>query len=208
MSVTIWGRANSLNVQKAMWACAEAGIEVERKDAGGAFGGLDRPEYLALNPNGRVPTLVDGELVLWESNAIVRYVAARYGREGVSPAEPAARALADQWIDWQQTTLSPATLPAFWGLVRTPEADRDWAAIRASGRQSASLFRLLDGALTGREYILGEAFTMADIPIGATARRWRELEIEHPELPALEAWYRRLAARPAFQTHIANIPLT
>lgn len=205
--IRIWGRNNSINVQKAMWGCAEAGLEVERIDVGGAFGGLDTPEYLALNPNRRIPTLEDDGLVLWESNVIVRYVAARYAPGRLCPEEPGPRALAEQWMDWEQTTLIPAMFPVFWGLVRTPPEKRDWDAIRGGEARLKDLFAIVDAQLARQPYLGGESFTMGDIPVGAATHRWLNLEVEHPALPHLAAWHERLSARPPYGVHVA-LPVT
>ncbi len=205
--IRIWGRNNSINVQKAMWACAEAGLEVERIDVGGAFGGLDTPEYLALNPNRRIPTLEDDGLVLWESNVIVRYVAARYAPGRLSPEAPGPRALAEQWMDWEQTTLIPTMFPVFWGLIRTPPEKRDWEAIRAGEARLKDLFAIVDAQLARQPYLGGESFTMGDIPVGAATHRWLNLEVEHPALPHLAAWHERLSARPPYRQHVA-LPVT
>ena len=205
--VTVWGRNNSVNVQKAVWALDEAGVPFERLDAGGEYGRLDTAAYGALNPNRRVPTLVDGDTVVWESNAIVRYVAAKWGDGTLWPADPARRAHADMWMDWIQTTVMAPLIPVFWGLVRTPPERRDMALIAEKAAECGGIFRILDAALAGRDFIAGEAFTMGDIPAGAVAWRYLELPIERPDLPAIAAWMDRLKQRPAFATHIM-LPLT
>ncbi len=198
----IWGRTNSINVQKAMWAIGELGLAHQRIDAGGVFGGLDDEAYLARNPNGKIPTLDDDGTVVWESNAIVRYLAGRYGAGGLWPNDPAARARADQWMEWQVSTLYPAFGTAFWGLVRTAPSQRDKAAIELAVKHSGWLFELIDEQLEGREYLAGETFTMGEIPVGATLYRYFTLEIERPELPNVEAWYARLQEREAYRTHV------
>jgi glutathione S-transferase len=203
----IWGRNNSINVQKVMWATAELGLEHERIDAGGAFGGLDTTDYGALNPNRKVPTVVDDDTVVWESNACVRYLAARYGAGGLWPTDPAVRAVADMWMDWQQTSLLVDMGVVFWGLVRTPEKDRDPAAIAAAAKRLAQIWPLLDRHLTGRSYVAGDQLTMGDIPVGAACYRYYQLAIERPKLPAIEAWYGRLQEREPYRRHVM-IPLT
>ena len=205
--LTVWGRANSINVQKVMWAVAELGLEHERKDVGGAFGGLDTSDYFAKNPNRRVPTLVDGDLVVWESNVIVRYLAAQYGAGGLWPADTAVRAIADQWMEWQQTTLLPDMFVVFWGLSRTPEEQRDMAAIEKSAANLATIWQLLEQHLADRPYVSGSEFTMGDIPVGATFYRYHELDIVRPELPNIQKWYAGLCERPAFRDHVM-LPLT
>ena len=195
----IWGRTNSINVQKVMWAVGELGLAHERIDAGGAFGGLDTDAYRALNANGRVPTIEDDGLVAWESNACVRYLAARYDAGGLWPEDPAKRAGADMWMDWQQTTLMTDMTTVFWGLVRTPEAERDHAAIEAAAGRLGGLWRRLDKHLAARPFVAGERFSMGDIPVGAACYRYLQLPIERPQLAAIEAWYGRLQEREPYR---------
>jgi glutathione S-transferase len=203
----VWGRNNSINVQKVMWAVDELGLEHERIDVGGAFGGLDTPAYGRLNPNRRVPTVEDGDVVVWESNACVRYLAARYGAGGLWPEDPGERAQADMWMDWQTTTLLPDMTVVFWGLIRTPEAERDHAAIEAAARRLGATWRILDEHLATRRFVAGDALTMGDIPVGASCYRYGELSIERPQLPNVEAWYGRLRERAPFREHVM-VPLT
>ena len=205
--LTIWGRANSGNVRKVLWCLEELGLAYERRDAGGAFGIVNDPAYRALNPNGLVPTLQDGALTVWESGAIVRYLAARHGAGTLWPEDPAARAVADQWMDWTGTTVQPAFGPAFVGLVRTPPEKRDTAAIAASLAATAARLAIADAALAQHPFLAGDRLTMADIPLGAIVYGWFGLAAERPPLPHLEAWYNRLAARPAYRTG-AMTPLT
>lgn len=206
--IKVWGRPNSINVQKVMWTLGELELAHERIDAGGAFGGLDTPAYVRLNPNRRIPTIEDGDFVLWESNSIVRYLAASYGEGRLCPPHPRGRAAAEQWMDWQLSTLLPPLHLAFVGLIRTAPEERDEAAIARAGEELAGRMRLLDAQLQGRAFLLGEHFTMADIPLGACAYRWYGLEtLPHPELPALRAWYERLTARAPFRRHVM-LPLT
>jgi glutathione S-transferase len=203
----IWGRTNSINVQKVMWTVGELGLAHQRIDAGGKFGGLDSAEYGAMNPNRRVPTIDDGGVILWESNACVRYFAARYGAGSLWAEDPAERAFADRWMDWQVASLLPDLGVAFWGLIRTPAAERDPAAIAAAAGRLGGLFGILDDALAGRDFITGSQFTMGDIPIGAACYRYQERPIERPRLPHLEAWYERLKRRAPFREHVM-IPLS
>ncbi|MEK0082531.1 glutathione S-transferase family protein [Benzoatithermus flavus] len=203
----VWGRANSLNVQKVMWAVAELGLPYERIDVGGAFGGLDTPAYAALNPNRLIPVLEDGGTVVWESNAIVRYLAARYGAGTLWPEDPATRAAADRWMDWQLTTLQPSLSPVFLGLVRTPPEQRDMAAIGIHAERLGQAMRILDDHLAGRRFVAGDALTMGDIPLGCVYWRYVNLAIDRPELPNLAAWHERLAAREAYRQNVM-LPLT
>ena len=203
----VWGRNNSINVQKVMWAVGELGLEHERIDAGGAFGGLDTDAYGRLNPNRRVPTVQDGELVIWESNACVRYLAARYDAGRLWPEDPAQRAGADMWMDWQQTTLLPDMFVVFWGLIRTPEDKRDNAAIEAAAKRLGTTWAMLDERLASRAFVGGEAFTMGDIPVGTGCYRYYGLPIERPRLAHVERWYERLKERAPYREHVM-LPIT
>jgi len=199
----IWGRRSSFNVQKVLWLADELGLGYEHVPAGGDFGRLDESAFLALNPHGRVPVLEDGDLAVWESHAILRYLAARHGRGLFWDDDPAVRAQVDGWMDWAQTALQPAFLTGvFWGYYRTPEAMRDWPAIRASVARCASLFGLLDSILGTRPYLGGNRLTLADMPAGTALYRYFELDIERPALPNVEAWYERLKARPAYRAQV------
>jgi glutathione S-transferase len=201
--LTIWGRRSSFNVQKAMWLIGELGIAHEHMPAGGDFGGLDTPEFLALNPHGHVPVIRDGATVVWESHAILRYLAAMYGGGRFWPENSAQRAWADQWMDWSQTSLQPDFLNGvFWGFYRTPEHLRDARAVSASISRCAAHMHLLDRALADRPYLGGEELTLADIPAGAVLYRYFGLEIERPHVPNVEAWYARLQQRPAYRDHV------
>lgn len=204
----IWGRKTSANVQKVMWAIGELGLEHERLDIGGAFGRNDEPAYRAMNPNGLVPTLQDGEFILWESNAIVRYLAREYGAGKLEPADPYTRAHADQWMDWQATVLGPAISPAFRGLIRTPPEKRDAAAIAASQASTTDAMKILDARLAKTRFVAGDAFSMGDIPAGVMAYRFRQLVPERPALLHLERWYGELKKREAFRQHVEEIPLS
>ncbi|TXF11325.1 glutathione S-transferase family protein [Pelomicrobium methylotrophicum] len=203
----IWGRANSINVQKVLWCAEELGLPYQRIDAGMEYGVVNTAEYRKLNPNGLVPTLEDGNLVLWESNAIVRYLAARYGAGSLWPTDPAVRADSDKWMDWQVSTLWTRLRPVFWGLIRTPPEKRNAQEIETAYQKTREAFAILDQALAGRQYVAGDAFTMGDIALGVAAQRWFNLPVERPAAPNLEAWYQRLRERPAF-SKIVDHPLT
>lgn len=203
----IWGRANSINVQKVLWSCTELGLDYERIDAGMAFGVVGEPAFKALNPNARIPVIEDDGFVLWESNVIVRYLAAKHGTGSLCPSDPQVYADADRWMDWQATSFWQALIPAFWGLIRTPEDKRDPAAIQASIDQGRGFAVILDAHLAGKEFAVGADFTMADVVLGVTANRWYELPMERPVLANLSAWYERLNERPGFREHVLH-PLT
>jgi glutathione S-transferase len=203
----IWGRRTSSNVQKVMWAVGELQLAHERLDLGGPFGGNREPAYQALNPNGLVPTLVDDDLVVWESNTIVRYLSARYGPGTLEPADLKMRALASQWMDWQLSVVGPAISPAFWGLVRTPAEARDLAAISASQRKTSEALGIFDAALGRQPYAAGPAFSMGDIPLGVMVYRYYQLVPQPPNLPNLARWYGSIASRPAFVQQVSSIPL-
>jgi len=199
----IWGRTTSVNVQKVMWAVAELGIAHERIDAGGAFGVVDKPEYAALNPNRLVPTIQDGEVTLWESAAIIRYLTRKYGRGTLLPEGEPQFALADQWMTWADTTLYPSLITTiFTGLIRTPATQRDERAIAAAVQRVGEKLGILDTVLAEHPYIMGDALTMADISAGALMYRYFTLPLARPSLRHVEAWYKRLAERPAYRTHV------
>jgi glutathione S-transferase len=202
----IWGRKNSINVQKVLWCCEELGLPYRRIDAGGAFGLTRDPEYLALNPNGLVPTISDDGFVLWESNAIVRYLSAKHEAGALWPGDIQRRARADQWMDWQ-LGLWANMRPVFIGLVRTPPEERDEASIEAFREKTAAAWEILDAHLADREYVTGPSFSAADIPLGATAYRWLQLDVERTPTPNLEAWHARLCDRPAFRRNVM-LPLS
>lgn len=235
--LNIWGRISSLNVRKVVWCAQELGLDFQRTEAGGRFGIVQTPAYLALNPTGTVPTIEDGEgaerLTLWESNVIVRYLCARYDtpalaaardagvpestRQGWSDPAPgllypvalAERFDAERWMDWQQTTLNPAGSPAFKQWIRTPADQRNAALIAQSVAATEPLFALLDAHLATRRFMLGERFTMADLPLGCEAHRWFGLpaaEYTRPAWPNVERWFAELAARPGARG-VLDLPL-
>ena len=203
--ITIWGRANSVNVQKVLWCLQELDLAYERIDAGMAFGKNREPEYLVMNPNGRVPTLVEGDFVLWESNSIMRYLVRAYRPQSpIYPHAPKARAGVDRWLDWTLSTLQPVDRPVFWALVRTPPQQRDMAAIQKDADAEAVQWRIVDAQLSTRRFIEGDDFTLADIALGAYARRWFGVEgITKPRFAHLERWYAQFAHRAGFVRFIA-----
>ncbi len=199
----VWGRNTSVNVQKVMWTLAELRLQALRIDAGGAFGRTDTAEYLALNPTKLIPTLVDGDFALWESSAIIRYLARKHGAGSILPATEQEIARADQWMEWAGTTIYADIITnIFIGLIRTPAATRNHALIEASIQRAGEKLQVLDAHLANRPYILGDAFTMADIPAGALMWRYFDLPIARPSLPNVEAWSKRLQQRPAYRDHV------
>ena len=200
----IFGRVTSGNVMKPLWLADEIGLQYEQIDLGGKFGGNDDPEYRAKNPMGLVPTIDDDGFIMWESNAITRYLAAKYAMGTLCPSDPQARATADTWMDWKLTAINPVMRSIFWGLVRTKPEDRDQGAIDTAIERGIELWGMLDKHLAGRDYIAGDTLTIGDIPLGPQAFRWFELVEDRPPMPHLEAWYKRLCARPAYIKRCMN----
>ena len=199
----VWGRRSSFNVQKVMWLIGELGLPHQRIDAGSDFGGLDTPDFLAMNPHGRIPVIMDGDVAVWESHTILRYLAAKHGAGRFWSDDPAARARVEGWMDWSHTTLQPDFLVGvFWGFYRMPEEKRNWPAIKAALARSSNDFGKLDRLLEGRTFLLGDTLSLADITAGTSLYRYFELEIERPQLAHLERWYRTLQEREAFRTHV------
>ncbi|MFV3304603.1 glutathione S-transferase [Pseudomonas sp. NY15181] len=194
----IWGRKNSSNVRKALWCAEEAGLAYERIDAGGAFGLVNEAPYRALNPNGVVPTLDDDGFILWESNSIVRYLAARYA-PALYPQDLQQRASAEKWMDWTTSTFAGPFRTLFWGTLRTPPEQRDSAAIQAALDACARLLDIPEQTLAKQPYLSGEQLGIGDIPLGSFIYAWFEMPIERPSQPHLQAWYARLKARPAYR---------
>jgi glutathione S-transferase len=206
--IKIWGRNTSSNVQKVMWAVGEIGLPHERIDIGGPFGKNREPSYLAMNPNGLVPTLEEEDgFVLWESNSIVRYLAARHPVSGLEPADPQARARAQAWMDWQLSVLGPAITPGFIGLIRTPPEQRDYAAIEASKQKTTGAIAILDAELAKCAFVAGDEFSYGDIPAAVMANRYRHLVPERPAFRNFERWFAAVAVRPAFKSQVAAVAL-
>jgi len=208
--IKIWGRKTSSNVQKAMWAVGELKLEYERIDIGGPFGKNKEPAYLAMNPNGLVPTLEEEDgFVLWESNSIVRYLAGKHDKSGVlEPRDPKRRALASQWMDWQLSVAGPAITPAFWGLIRTAPEKRDMVAIKASQDKTIDAMKILDARLGKTEYVAGPGFSYGDIPVAIMCYRYIQLVPERPRTANLDRWYAAVSSRQAFKDHVGSVPLT
>ncbi|EXF95994.1 glutathione S-transferase [Pseudomonas fluorescens HK44] len=196
----IWGRKNSSNVRKALWCAEELGLTYETQDAGGAFGVVDTPEYRAMNPNGRIPVIEDDGFVLWESNTIVRYLAARHAAgSNWFPADVQARASAEKWMDWTTSSFAEPFRQVFWGVLRTPADQQDWVAINAAQKTCEQLLSMVDQALAQKPYLSGDEIGVGDIPLGSFIYAWFEMPIERAPMPHLQAWYARLKQRPAYQ---------
>lgn len=199
----IWGRRNSHNVQKVMWLVAELDLEHEHIPAGGSFGLLDHPEFLAMNPHGRVPVIEQDGHCVWESHAILRYLASCHASTVFWPKDPADRAHQDQWIDWTATSLQPDFLTGvFWGFYRTPEAQRNQSAIADKVAACASHFQLLDKVLEHQPFLSGNTFGLADIAVGTNLFRYFSIDIDRPTMPNVEAWRRDIEKRPAYRAHV------
>ena len=204
----IWGRSTSSNVQKVLWCCAELDLPFDRIDVGGPFGGNKDPEYLKLNPNGLVPTVKDGELIMWESNTICRYLAStRSGGERIYPRDPAARTHVERWMDWQLAVVGPPMGHLLFGLVRSTPETRDQAAIEAARRGALTAWTIVDDEMKGKRYLGGDTLSLAEIVLGTQIYRWFTFPIERPELGNLRRWYDRMRERPGFKTHI-EVPIT
>jgi glutathione S-transferase len=207
--IKIWGRNTSSNVQKVMWAVGEMKLPHERIDVGGAFGKTRDAFYLAMNPNALVPTLEEEDgFTLWESNSIVRYLAAKHASRTLEPADLRTRALAHKWMDWQLSVMGPAITPVFWGLIRTPPEKRDANAIAAGKVKTIEAAQLLDGQLGKTQYLAGAEFSYGDIPVGIMIYRYVQLIPERPSTPNLDRWYGAISSRPAFKEQVASVPLT
>lgn len=203
----VWGRNTSSNVQKVMWAIGEMGLTCERIDIGGPFGMNREPPYLAINPNGVVPTLEEDDgFILWESNAIVRYLAAKHGAGTLEPADLQTRFSAQRWMDWQMSVANAAIIPVFWGLVRTPPENRDFKSIEDGKAKCHAALEIMDAQLGKTRFIAGDDFSYGDIPVGPFVYRYLRLVPAHPPLPNVERWYADITARPPFKQHVIDAP--
>ncbi|MFN3571197.1 MAG: glutathione S-transferase family protein [Polaromonas sp.] len=203
----IWGRMSSINVKKVVWTAQELALDMQRTEAGGLFGVVKTPEYMALNPNSLVPVIEDEDYVLWESNVIVRYLCAKHAMGQMYPTDLRERFDAERWMDWQQTTLNPASRPGFWQLVRTPPEQRNAAVIEESNAVVEALMAVLDAHLAQRSFMVGERFTMADIPIACEIHRWFGLPQQRQSRPHIERWYDSLRTRQA-SLGVLDMPLS
>ena len=193
----IWGRMSSINVKKVVWTAQELALDFQRTEAGGLFGVVRTPDYMALNPNSLVPVIEDGDYVLWESNVIVRYLCARHSPGELYPTDLHERFDAERWMDWQQTTLNPASRPGFWQLIRTPPEQRDPTLLAESNAAVEALMATLDAHLAQRHFMVGDRFTIADIPLACEVHRWFGLPQVRQSRPHIERWYASICARQA-----------
>lgn len=201
-AMVVWGRASSANVQKVLWALGELGVPFERLDAGGRYGVTDSDDYAKMNPNRRVPTIVDGDLTMYESNAIVRYLARKHGGTLVADGSPHTLAIADQWMDWAANHFAGAMSAVFWARVRTPAGEVDQAAFEQQLKLVQAGARIMNDRLGEVAWLGGEQFSMADIPAGAWMFRYYDIDIVRESLPHLQRWYDALSARPAFSSTV------
>ena len=193
------GRKTSGNVQKIVWFFEERGLDYTREDYGRQFGNTTDQAYLDLNPNAKVPTLVDGDTVVWESNAILRYLCNRADDATLYPADPAGRSQVERWMDWQLSALNGPYMEIF-RATKKPENEREPAAIATHSAAMATQLAILDGALIGKQWLVGKDISLAEISLGPIVRRCLSFPIELPALAALRAWDESYAARPAFKT--------
>lgn len=201
--ITVYGRATSSNVQAVMWGIAELGLEFERLDYGHVYGGLDRPEFIALSPHARVPVIRDGDVVVWESCAILRYLASRYGDAPFWPKDVVERSNVDMWAEWGKTSVcTEFTVPIFWPRVRTAADDRDVQAMEMAIVLFEEKLEILEGQLCQHDYAVSQNFTLADIVIGHILYRWFDIDITRKSRPLIEAYYERLKSRPAFRERV------
>jgi glutathione S-transferase len=205
----IWGRNTSSNVQKVIWGLAEMKLPFERIDVGGKFGKTKDDFYLAMNPNSLVPTLEEEDgFTLWESNSILRYLAAKHGNRTLEPADLKTRANAQKWMDWQLSVMGPSITPVFWGQIRTPPEQRDAKAIAAGKEKTVAAAKIMDAQLSKTKFLAGEEFSYGDIPVGIMIYRYMQLIPERPALPSLDRWYGAISSRQAFKEQIAVVPLS
>jgi glutathione S-transferase len=204
MTLTVWGRATSSNVQALMWAIGELGLPYIRHDIGHSYGGNNTPEFLAMNPNGTVPVLQDGnDAPIWETGAILRYLAARYGQAPYWPSDLSQRAQVDKWAEWAKINATLAfTGPIFWAVVRTAPSKQNPQAIAAAVAKFERVLAIAEAQLADTQYLAGDEFTLADIQLGHLLYRYYEIPIPRADLPNIARYYQRLTTRPAYREHV------
>ncbi len=199
MMFTVWGRRSSSNVQKVLWALEEAGVEYDRHTVGGSFGGTDTPEYRKLNPNKLVPAIQDGTIKMFESDAIVRYISRRYGRGTLAPRGHRAFALAEQWMEWTNSSFKPPVTGIFWNKVRLPAEQYDAAAVRQAEKACIEQLKIVNRGLGRKPWLAGKHFSHGEIPLGILYWRYKQLDVMHANTPNLDRWFEQLKQRPAYQ---------
>ena len=197
----IWGRKNANQVIQVLWTLAELELDYQRHSIGTRNGDLETEEYKSLNPNSKIPTIRDNGFVMWESHAIIRYLARQYGLGTLYPDDPQKAAMSDQWMTWSTDSFMGTFFPVFWQLVRTEESERDYKKIAEMAKQSSEILQILEDHLVKNNFVAGEQFTYGDIPLGVLIHKYFVLDIERPSLPGIEAWYERLSLREPFQEH-------
>lgn len=197
--IKIWGRPNAYNVQKVLWTIGELDLPYEHINVGGGVGGLDQPDFLAMNPNGRIPVLEDDGFIIWESNSIVRYLCSTYSRNHLWAESPTKRSLAERWMDWELATFQLDFLDLFWGFYRTPEALRNQKNIQHSTARCQKHLMILNAHLDAQAFLAGDEFTMGDIPVATSLYRYFEMGVHTPEIPNVWRWYEALAKRKAYR---------
>ena len=197
----IWGRKNANQVIQVLWTLAELELDYQRHSIGTRNGDLETEEYKSLNPNSKIPTIRDNGFVMWESHAIIRYLARQYGLGTLYPDDPQKAAMSDQWMTWSTDSFMGTFFPVFWQLVRTEESERDYKKIAEMAKQSSEILQILENHLVKNNFVAGEQFTYGDIPLGVLIHKYFVLDIERPSLPGIEAWYERLSLREPFQEH-------
>jgi len=199
--ITLWGRASSANVQKVAWLIEELGLEVDRKDVGGPFGGLDTPEYISMNPCQLIPTIQDGETCVWESEAVLRYLGGKYGTQ-FFPQDFEKRASVDKWMCWMQSTWFPAVYQAFITMMKVPADKRSSAGLEQMLEATYAKATFINNQLKDRSFVAGDSLSLADFSFAAWLYRYFTLEIERPHMAHLERYYESLCAREAYVKHV------
>lgn len=201
--LVLWGRPTSSNVKKVLWTLEEIGLDYQYVKAGGAYGGLHTPEFLALNPNGLVPTIKDGELVLWESNTIVRYLAARYGKGVLWIEDCGKRAAAEKWMDWTMGTLFEPYKDFLMHTIRLAPDERDPQKVTASVAEFEKGLKVLDYGLKKQPYLSGDSLGIGDIVAGVFIYYYYTMDLPRTKtFSNIETWYKKLQTRPGYIKHV------
>lgn len=204
--ITVWGRRNSVNVQKVLWALEELDVPYTRENVGGSFGGNQDADFLAMNPMGLVPVIRDGDVTMFESNAIVRYLAARFRAGVLRPSEHKSLAMAEQWMEWTQVNFAPAVGTLFVNLVRSLPEARDAAAIAVAETKAADALRVADAWIARHDWFAGQDFSFGDIAMGALLWRYMGIDCARPQMPHLMEWFEAVQAREAFRRAVMAVP--